>query len=1093
MQQRASPGKHTMQQRASPGKHTEGETDTNGIHTAALNGHPGAQCQLGNQHANSRDHVQAAVWWQRSAEQGHTSAQYNLSLCFLEGRGVAQDLVQAAIWCQKAFSARGAKRVIGSIVLKAAETGDLACLQQFHKDGTSLARVCTDGGCPMHAAVANGHLAIVKWLHEQGLDAAAEMDDGFTPAIIASQRGDMKMLRLLQEIGVDLWAKNSMRHTACDCAKDSAIKEYLTAGAPNSGSAGSTNQRAVQVTRELLKQATDGNPDAQFHLGRLHWDAQDYDQAAVRFQQSAVCGFPQAQFRLARCYLEGAGVSKNLMLAAKWCQKVFSTQGANGIGELRGLIHAIVMQAAAAGNLACLQQIQKEGVPIKFCDNDGETAMHVAANYGHLPIVKWLHEHGFDPAAPTDKGFTPAIIASSRGDVNLLRFLDDIGVDLWAKNKSGRTASDFAKAETTNELLRAVSAAKGTAVVKAVVETRKLAESGQPAAQFAFGRILEHGQGVDKNMVDAALWYRKSALQGNRSAQIRLAFCYLDGDGIARDPEEGVRWYQKACHGQRRFDDSIKNVIGKVVQSGSLESLKQLQAVITPSTADFGSGCTIMHVAAEKGQLGPMKWLHAHLKPNSTAILTSEDRDGWTPAIIASREGNVLMLKWMHEVGVDLLAKNSLGKVACDFAKKVGKSSRLSVTATYLSGLAAVAEASRTAAAADDAMKALLEDEDVTAVPKPASAGSSKQKKKNKTAAAPKKAAAKAAASSAPQEQPRAAKPAAAVSATPEQQRIATAAAAKKDKKKKNKAERTAKAAADQAEADQLAAAKDAEDYEAMVFAAQRQAQQQQEEEAEAEAEVEKEEALSLVHDAQQTDTQANPPIAPTPTVPPTPPMPPTPAVPPTMPMPTPTPVPSPLPPPAPPVERSSVSSAAATAFVAPDHTIPGLTGLSNPRGSNSCFLNSVVQVRCVCRAHTPPDRAHPASRAQLSTLAVALVHAWHRCNTACMRSQPTSASTATSAVMRVPAAVAPSRRPPTAAKPRTRASCAASLASSRTCGSPSARPSGPRLRPARRSCGACCAPRLRTRSSGFGATRWKTRGRRMWRCWSSCRWRRRH
>jgi hypothetical protein len=211
-------------------------------------------------------------------------------------------------------------------------------------------------------------------------------------------------------------------------------------------------------------------------------------------------------------------------------------------------------------------------------------------------------------------------------------------------------------------------------------------------------------------------------------------------------------------------------------------------------------------------------------------------------------------------------------------------------------------------------------------------------------------------------------------------------------------------------------------------------------------------------------------------------------------PTPTPTPTPNSLPTPTPLMEHP-MPSAAATAHTAPDHTIPGLTGLDNPRGSNSCFLNSVVQVHCTRRALAPhlPSRALNPCPGPCPTTHSTLLHMCNRCSTACMRSQATSASTATSIVMWVPAAAAPSRRLPTAAKPRTRASSAVSLASSRTCRSPRGRPSRPRLRPARRSCGACCAPRRRTRSSGFGATRWKTRGRRTWRCWSSCRWRRRH
>ena len=70
-----------------------------------------------------------AVWLLRSAEQGCDEAQIKLAFCYIEGRGVGQDLVQAATWCQKVprNTQQGEEEVVGhqelitAIVLKAAD------------------------------------------------------------------------------------------------------------------------------------------------------------------------------------------------------------------------------------------------------------------------------------------------------------------------------------------------------------------------------------------------------------------------------------------------------------------------------------------------------------------------------------------------------------------------------------------------------------------------------------------------------------------------------------------------------------------------------------------------------------------------------------------------------------------------------------------------------------------------------------------------------------------------------------------------------------------------------------------------------------
>eukprot|EP00729_Bicosta_minor_P021070 gene21070-biopygen17353 len=75
----------------SPGRHT-----------------PASQYNLGYMYANGKgveqDHVEAAKWYQESAEAGHIKAQNNLGLMYANGKGVKQDHVETAKRYRKAKS-----------------------------------------------------------------------------------------------------------------------------------------------------------------------------------------------------------------------------------------------------------------------------------------------------------------------------------------------------------------------------------------------------------------------------------------------------------------------------------------------------------------------------------------------------------------------------------------------------------------------------------------------------------------------------------------------------------------------------------------------------------------------------------------------------------------------------------------------------------------------------------------------------------------------------------------------------------------------------------------------------------------------------
>lgn len=72
-----------------------------------------------------------------------------------------------------------------------------------------------------------------------------------------------------------------------------------------------------------------------------------------------------------------------------------------------------------------------------------------------------------------------------------------------------------------------------------------LAEQGRAAAQFNVAALLENGQGVARNEVEAARWYLKAAEQGDPEAQFKAGWLYEQGRGVPLDLAKAKYWYAK--------------------------------------------------------------------------------------------------------------------------------------------------------------------------------------------------------------------------------------------------------------------------------------------------------------------------------------------------------------------------------------------------------------------------------------------------------------------------------------------------------------------------------------------------------------------
>ena len=55
------------------------------------------------------------------------------------------------------------------------------------------------------------------------------------------------------------------------------------------------------------------------------------------------------------------------------------------------------------------------------------------------------------------------------------------------------------------------------------------------------------GQGVRKNMKQAARWFTKAAEQGNVGSQAFLGLMYSEGQGVPQDYKQAVKWHTKAA------------------------------------------------------------------------------------------------------------------------------------------------------------------------------------------------------------------------------------------------------------------------------------------------------------------------------------------------------------------------------------------------------------------------------------------------------------------------------------------------------------------------------------------------------------------
>ena len=238
--------------------------------------------------------------------------------------------------------------------------------------------------------------------------------------------------------------------------------------------------------------------------------------------RAARAGIPEAEYRVARCYLEGSGVPQSRLEGTRWLRRAADHGNADAQALLAGLYATgLAEQEDHVGdsNSESLFERQSSRQP------DFETALEFARK-----------------AAEAGSADGQAILGYilSKGP-KAMRDLD--AAHGWYE-KSAAAGCPEGRLGLALSFVRRRQPEQRARIAK---ELRCAADAGLPTAIYLLAVLTEHGMGVPVDLEGAAQLYLLAAEKGLASAQFRLGLSLLEGSLSHKDPAAGEAWLRRAA------------------------------------------------------------------------------------------------------------------------------------------------------------------------------------------------------------------------------------------------------------------------------------------------------------------------------------------------------------------------------------------------------------------------------------------------------------------------------------------------------------------------------------------------------------------
>ncbi|MBT8100827.1 MAG: ankyrin repeat domain-containing protein [Gammaproteobacteria bacterium] len=286
-------------------------------------------------------------------------------------------------------------------------------------------------------AAAEGHADVVRLLVQNGASLHARSSGGFTPLMFAARSGDVETARILLDAGAnpnDATTKHGNSLVVAAAGSHEALSLLLLQAGADANSADESGitalhhsvanglaalngvrydpvyrvipHNSLKLAKALL--AANADPNAAITRNkRLGPDGSPFDmEGATPFLLAAVSA-DVAMMRLlknsgADQHRTGKGGTTALMAAARAaCTGACAFKGGNKANDTD------IGQAFAA-----VRTVVEMGIDIDARNEDGQTAMHMAAFTGADPVVQYLAEQGADINVVDNYGETPWSMAS---------------------------------------------------------------------------------------------------------------------------------------------------------------------------------------------------------------------------------------------------------------------------------------------------------------------------------------------------------------------------------------------------------------------------------------------------------------------------------------------------------------------------------------------------------------------------------------------------------------------------------------------------------------------------------------------------------